>query len=249
MKPNPSLIDSPHRPARQTLRAVVVALLVGLLLPGAACSDDDPAPGLDTPDPVDDPRVLRATSNGERFVVECELPEAPAPFQRLFDVELRVFDADSGTPLEDVEATVTAELQTFGNRMLTAPRTQASGDGAIRVEGLLFHVPLPWELTVELNHAGQRDRVVFDTGPVGLHTGELSEVALERFSEEELRRILTLSPAEPMPADPTNAVTDDPRARELGQRFFFDPRFSADGTVSCSSCHAPSHGFSDPRPL
>ncbi len=35
----------------------------------------------------------------------------------------------------------------------------------------------------------------------------------------------------------------------LGRRLFFDPRLSADGTVSCASCHRPEHGFSDPRPV
>ena len=32
---------------------------------------------------------------------------------------------------------------------------------------------------------------------------------------------------------------------ELGRRLFFDPILSADGRVSCSSCHRPEHAFSD----
>ncbi|WP_410199212.1 cytochrome-c peroxidase [Burkholderia cenocepacia] len=31
----------------------------------------------------------------------------------------------------------------------------------------------------------------------------------------------------------------------LGQRIFFDKRLSADGTVSCASCHQPEHAFTD----
>lgn len=38
----------------------------------------------------------------------------------------------------------------------------------------------------------------------------------------------------------------DPQ-QELGRTLFFDPRLSADGTVSCASCHPPEHGFADPR--
>jgi len=38
----------------------------------------------------------------------------------------------------------------------------------------------------------------------------------------------------------------DPRA-ELGRRLFMDPTVSRTGRVSCSSCHQPEHGFSDPR--
>src|SRR6185503_18530995 len=32
---------------------------------------------------------------------------------------------------------------------------------------------------------------------------------------------------------------------ELGRRLFFDKRLSADGTVSCASCHDPNRAFTD----
>ena len=53
----------------------------------------------------------------------------------------------------------------------------------------------------------------------------------------------------PVPNDPSNKVADDPRAALLGQKFFFDTRFSANGQVSCSSCHQPMHAFTDGLPL
>lgn len=34
----------------------------------------------------------------------------------------------------------------------------------------------------------------------------------------------------------------------LGQRLFFEPRLSADGTVSCSTCHSPELAFTDRKP-
>lgn len=34
----------------------------------------------------------------------------------------------------------------------------------------------------------------------------------------------------------------------LGRQLYFDGRLSADGTVSCATCHAPDKGFSDGRP-
>jgi cytochrome c peroxidase len=33
----------------------------------------------------------------------------------------------------------------------------------------------------------------------------------------------------------------------LGQKLFFDPRLSADGTVACSTCHDPARAFTDGR--
>jgi cytochrome c peroxidase len=45
----------------------------------------------------------------------------------------------------------------------------------------------------------------------------------------------------PVPDD--NPLTLE--AVALGERLFFDPRLSADGTIRCASCHQPEHGFSD----
>ena len=36
---------------------------------------------------------------------------------------------------------------------------------------------------------------------------------------------------------------------ELGQMLFFDPRFSADGTISCATCHDPDKAFTDQLPV
>ena len=35
----------------------------------------------------------------------------------------------------------------------------------------------------------------------------------------------------------------------LGQKLFFDPRLSVDGTVACASCHNPDRAFTDGRPV
>lgn len=36
---------------------------------------------------------------------------------------------------------------------------------------------------------------------------------------------------------------------QLGRVIFFDKKLSKDGTISCSSCHLPAHGFADPQAL
>lgn len=55
--------------------------------------------------------------------------------------------------------------------------------------------------------------------------------------------------AEDLPRSTTNARSDDVRAADLGRRLFFDAALSVDGSISCSSCHSPANGFSDPRRL
>lgn len=69
------------------------------------------------------------------------------------------------------------------------------------------------------------------------------------FTETEIRRLLQHSPLEGPPPDPTNRAADDPRAARLGQRLFFDTRLSANGELSCATCHAPDKGFADGRQL
>ena len=63
-----------------------------------------------------------------------------------------------------------------------------------------------------------------------------------------LLRSLSLASRPNLPPDPSNAVADDPRAVEFGRRLFFDTRFSANGAVSCATCHQPERRFSDGLP-
>ena len=66
------------------------------------------------------------------------------------------------------------------------------------------------------------------------------------FTESEWAVIESLSPLpDKPPPSPTNRVADNPDAAQLGQMFFFDARFSKEGTVSCATCHSPFHGFAD----
>ncbi|MBI5445639.1 MAG: cytochrome-c peroxidase [Deltaproteobacteria bacterium] len=71
------------------------------------------------------------------------------------------------------------------------------------------------------------------------------------WSEEEKRvlRSLSLSSLPPLPPDPSNAYADDARAIALGKKLFFDRRFSANGKVSCATCHIPGYSFTDELPL
>jgi cytochrome c peroxidase len=75
-----------------------------------------------------------------------------------------------------------------------------------------------------------------------------SETAIE-FSEAERAILLELSPLPAPPSDPTNAVADDPRAARLGQALFYDTRLSADGSISCATCHEPARDWTDGKPL
>jgi cytochrome c peroxidase len=93
---------------------------------------------------------------------------------------------------------------------------------------------------------------------------------LPQLTQAELASLAALSPS-PLPApgrDVSNRFADDPRAARLGQKLFFETRFSGKllegdddgspstlgvkgqtGRVSCAGCHVPSAGYLDNRSL
>lgn len=80
-----------------------------------------------------------------------------------------------------------------------------------------------------------------------LAIASLASSARHEWTSAEIEELRSLSIAalEPLPADPTNRVADDPRAIDLGRRLFFDTRLSANGRVACSTCHQTERGFQD----
>ena len=53
--------------------------------------------------------------------------------------------------------------------------------------------------------------------------------------------------ADSAPAEPSNAVADNAKAAVLGQKLFFEERYSENSQVSCATCHNPETGFQDDR--
>jgi cytochrome c peroxidase len=74
---------------------------------------------------------------------------------------------------------------------------------------------------------------------------------VDQWTEEDVALLSSMSIRElgPAPADPTNRVADDPRAAEFGRKLFLDTRLSANGQVSCATCHVPEREFQDGTPL
>ena len=86
------------------------------------------------------------------------------------------------------------------------------------------------------------------------------ELRLAPWTEAEIGIIesLSLDSLGEVPPDPSNAVADNPLAIEFGRALFFDTRFSANGNISCATCHQPpefdidaqslNNGFVRPSP-
>ncbi|MBT8102983.1 MAG: cytochrome-c peroxidase, partial [Gammaproteobacteria bacterium] len=64
-------------------------------------------------------------------------------------------------------------------------------------------------------------------------------------AEIQVLRSLSLESLPALPPDPSNAVADNPQAAKFGERLFLDPRLSANGSISCATCHQPARQFTD----
>ncbi len=71
------------------------------------------------------------------------------------------------------------------------------------------------------------------------------------WSNEEIAliRSLWLGSLHPLPDDPSNAYDTDTQAIAFGKKLFADSRLSANGKVSCATCHIPDKTFTDNLPV
>ena len=69
------------------------------------------------------------------------------------------------------------------------------------------------------------------------------------FTDEEARKIASHGPwPAPWSGDPSNRVSGNKNAIDLGERLFFERRLSVNGQISCSRCHLPERNWSDGLP-
>ena len=99
--------------------------------------------------------------------------------------------------------------------------------GAVRYSHLL-----PALLKLVLVSASLSNAMAAETG----NWSAVDQLAINNLAITNLPRL---------PKDPSDLVADDPKAATLGKLIFFDTRFSANGAVSCSSCHKPDRQFQD----
>ena len=71
------------------------------------------------------------------------------------------------------------------------------------------------------------------------------------WTDEEIAtlRSLWIGSLPALAPDPSNRYSEDPAAAALGEKLFFDTRFSGNGQVACATCHQPQLTFQDGIPL
>ncbi|MBL8600307.1 MAG: hypothetical protein JNK72_00130 [Myxococcales bacterium] len=69
-----------------------------------------------------------------------------------------------------------------------------------------------------------------------------------RFTRDQWEQLVAMAAPGAPPPSPSNRYADSPEAARLGAALFSDPGFSANGQISCVSCHDPQRGHADGRP-
>lgn len=185
-----------------------------------------------------------ASADG-RLLLEWASDPSPIPINAPFTLRVTVRRAARPDAIDaTAEVEFSALMPEHGHGMNRIAGTRRLDDGTWFVDGLLFHMRGRWDLVFNVRSEEAFGQFIL---PVTLRppAAEAPPAHALPFAGEELTAILQHSPLPPLPPDPTNAVADDPRAAALGQFLFFDAELSADRTVSCATCHAPSRAFAD----
>ncbi len=91
----------------------------------------------------------------------------------------------------------------------------------------------------------------------GLRIFVLAGLAILSGCEEKIPEWELANPVVPIPEPPLGITysfgdLEEPPTPErvrLGRWLFYDTRLSADGTISCATCHKPENAFSEPTPV
>jgi len=155
-----------------------------------------------------------------------------------FQAWILVLSDSEGKPVEQAQVLIGGGMPGHGHGLPTQPVvTGYLGDGQYLVEGIKLSMAGRWVLTVIANTPAIRERFLFEF-----------DVDIWSAGERQLLATLYLDPKARPPNSASNRVADDPKAARLGELLFFDERLSADGEMSCASCHQPDRYFTDGKP-
>ena len=76
---------------------------------------------------------------------------------------------------------------------------------------------------------------------------DMNSFKTDEWDEDEIAilKSLWLGSLPNLPDDPSNSVANNELAADFGKKLFFDTRFSANGKISCATCHQVERQFTD----
>jgi cytochrome c peroxidase len=184
------------------------------------------------------------TTQSDRQMYRVTLaPTTPiVPLRTLHAWTLRL-ETREGVVFMPTELTIDGGMPGHGHGLPAVPEvTRLLPSGDLLLEGMLFNMAGTWQFRLRIGGPAGFDAatVAFELDAAGTIAG-----AAQGPDQRPMLRSLSLTALGAVPAEPTNRVADDAAAVAFGRSLFFDPRFSASGSLSCASCHMPDKGFTD----
>ncbi len=153
----------------------------------------------------------------------------------------------NGTLIQPKRILIGGGMPQHGHGFPSQPSiTRYLGHGDWLIEGVQFNMTGKWQIRFKL-----LDDMGWDDSTFDFTLTHAAEQVSSQWSESELGvlKSLWIGALPPIQSVPGNRVALTPAAAALGHRLFFDPHLSANGQVSCASCHEPARYFSDGRQL
>ena len=155
-----------------------------------------------------------------------------------FQAWILTLEDTDGAPVDQAQIMIGGGMPGHGHGLPTQPVvTDYLGDGQYLVEGVKLNMAGRWVVAVAAITPAFRDRLLFEF-----------DIDVWSAGERRLLATLYLDPTSRPPPAPSNRVADNSDAARLGKLLFFDERLSADGKMSCASCHDPDRYFTDGKP-
>lgn len=96
----------------------------------------------------------------KRFkVIYTPLPD-PIPLNKHFRLKVQV-QTPQNKIIPDAKITLKATMPAHNHGMNVKPKIKQLKDKVFEVKGLLFHMPGEWQIEVDVNHKGLKDKAVF----------------------------------------------------------------------------------------
>ncbi len=189
---------------------------------------------------------LKTTNSRYRLRIEDSYEQVPAGTLHFWDIHVMTIDEQ---PLTPQRLKVSGTMPGHGHGMATFPKARSMNrEGLMRVKGMKFHMGGEWRMRIDINDSKGPDYAYFnfnvEPAPVSLSSNVT-------FTDKELAQLkaLRLNALPPLDKDPSNRLSQNSEAAELGEALFFDKGLSRSGTVSCATCHDPTLGFADGKTL
>ncbi|MEI8371077.1 MAG: cytochrome-c peroxidase, partial [Planctomycetia bacterium] len=203
-------------------------------------------------------RILSSSAAGAALLVSSGCaPSAPPAKEKVVEIEaIDIAPAQGDKPATSAAAAVIDEAAAAAKKVDDA---KAAADKAITEAGETIKEPTPQPPAETPGPAaaapapiGHEQVMLGDpsltAGVPG--TGPITLADIDRWLADP-KNFVTLDPVLPLGlsqgAAQITGLDKNPLTRakiELGRQLYFDPRLSADSTVSCASCHSPAEGYS-----